>query len=208
MKLKINKSLLSFYAVWVALGVAFVFAIFRADWLIAFVALSTFILTVVPYVLRNKYRFYVPLEFTAAIAVFIYAAIFLGEAQNFYEKFWWWDSMLHMGSAIGFGLIGIVILLLLYKGDKVKAHPRILSLFAFFFAIALGALWEMFEFIMDQLFGFHMQKNGLHDTMWDLIVGAIGAGISSISGYLYITKGSKRLLNKFIHEWVTKKHSK
>jgi uncharacterized membrane protein YjdF len=62
-------------------------------------------------------------------------------------------------------------------------NPGFVALFAFVFAIALGTLWEIFEFAMDQIFGLEMQKpmfgdpSGLTDTMWDMIVNAIGAGI-------------------------------
>lgn len=58
--------------------------------------------------------------------------------------------------------------------------------FSFCFALALGAFWEIFEFVIDGLFGFSMQKNGLIDTMWDLIVDTLGALIAAVSGYLYI----------------------
>jgi len=47
---------------------------------------------------------------------------------------------------------------------------------------SIGALWEVFEFGMDQIFGMNMQKSGLVDTMGDLIVDAIGAGLAAMSG--------------------------
>src|SRR3546814_16435775 len=59
-------------------------------------------------------------------------------------------------------------------------RPSFLAVFAFCFSQAIGALWEIFEFTMDQVFGLTMQKpmlgdpSGLTDTMWDLIVNAIG----------------------------------
>jgi hypothetical protein len=39
---------------------------------------------------------------------------------------------------------------------------------------------------MDSLFGINMQKSGLPDTMWDLIVDALGALLVSIVGYFYL----------------------
>ena len=96
-------------------------------------------------------------------------------------------------------------MLLLYRGEKIEAHPKILALLAFLIAIAIGAIWEIFEFTMDQAFGFNMQKNGLHDTMWDLIVDAIGGAIASFAGYFYITSGWKKgLISCLITEWVEK----
>jgi hypothetical protein len=61
--------------------------------------------------------------------------------------------------------------------------------------LSIGALWEIFEFLMDSLFGLNMQKSGLIDTMWDLIVDALGALVISILGYLYL-KGDIKLLER------------
>ena len=54
------------------------------------------------------------------------------------------------------------------------------------FALAIGAMWEVFEFAMDQSFGTNMQKSGLDDTMGDLIVDMGGALIGAGSGYAYL----------------------
>jgi len=205
MRFPISKSFTTLYFIWGSLVLALLFALFRADWLNAFVSFSTLLLTLIPFLLQNRYRFYIPVGFTAAIAFFIYGAIFLGEVHNFYEAFWWWDTLLHGVSAFGFGLIGVVSLLLLYRGEKIKAHPKLLALFAFLIAVAIGAIWEIFEFSMDSFFGFNMQKNGLHDTMWDLIVTAFGGAVASFAGYLYITRGWKKgLISGLITEWVEK----
>lgn len=205
MRFPFTKSFFTLYLIWSSLGIAALFAIVTQNWLNLFIALSTLLLTALPFLLQNRYRFFIPVGFTAAIAFFIFSAIFLGEVHNFYETFWWWDTILHTVSAFGFGLIGVVVLLLLYRGERIEAHPKILAVFVFFFALAIGALWEIFEFSMDQAFGFHMQKNGLHDTMWDLIVDAIGGGIAAVAGYFYITRGWKKgVVSGLITEWVEK----
>jgi hypothetical protein len=58
---------------------------------------------------------------------------------------------------------------------------------------------------MDSLFGMNMQKpmlgdpSGLTDTMWDLIVDALGALIISILGWRYL-KNPER--NSFLERWI------
>jgi uncharacterized membrane protein YjdF len=93
---------------------------------------------------------------------------------------------MHGGSAIGFGLIGFVLIFMMFQGDKFAAPPSAIAFFAFCFAVAIGATWEIFEFGMDQLFGLNMQKSGLVDTMGDLIVDSIGALIGAGAGYAYL----------------------
>ena len=61
--------------------------------------------------------------------------------------------------------------------------------------MAAGAIWEIYEFTGDSLLGMNMQKwrteagvplvgqAALADTMKDIIVDVLGAGIISLSGY-------------------------
>lgn len=72
---------------------------------------------------------------------------------------------------------------------------------AFCFALAMGALWEIFEFAMDQIFGLNMQKSGLVDTMTDLIVDTVGALIGAISGFFWL-KGQQVGVAGMIEEFV------
>jgi len=124
--------------------------------------------------------------------------MFLGELANFYELFWWWDVVLHFSSAIAFGCIGFIILFYLNRTNKISSKPFWIALFSFSFAVSIGVIWEIFEFSMDQIFGMHMQKSGIVDTMWDLIVDAIGALISVAAGYAYMQGKEKSYLSKLI----------
>jgi uncharacterized oligopeptide transporter (OPT) family protein len=65
--------------------------------------------------------------------------------------------------------------------------------------MGMAALWEIFEFAMDQLFAMNMQKSGLVDTMWDLIVDGIGAGIISILGWWFLQTRSR---DSFLEQWI------
>ena len=136
------------------------------------------------------------------MVIFVAATLFLGEVFGFYERFWWWDTAMHATSAIGFGLIGFVLVFMMFQGDRYAAPPLALAFFAFCFAIMIGSLWEIFEFAMDQFFGFNMQKSGLPDTMSDLIVNMVGAAIGAGTGYAYL-RGQRRgglmwLIDEFV----------
>ena len=41
---------------------------------------------------------------------------------------------------------------------------------------------------LDQFFGMNMQKSGLGDTMWDLMVDCLGALTGSLAGFFYLEK--------------------
>ncbi len=188
-----------------ALRISIVGAIASSAWhhqyLLLFASSAILLLTFVPHYFENKTKIDLPMEFELIIIGFIYATLYLGEIHAYYTKFWWWDVVLHTGSGIALGFAGFLILYILYAKQKIHAKPFWIALFAFCFALALGAVWEIFEFSMDQLFGTQMQRSGLIDTMWDLIVDAGGALFTSLLGFYYI-KGKKtplftRLLTKF-----------
>ena len=172
--------------IWGFLLVEIAAALWTGSWRPAFIALATLVLSMAPATLARWFHLELPRGFVVAIVAFIFCTIFLGEVSDFYEKYWWWDIALHGGSAVGFGMVGFLFVFYLFEGDRYAAPPLAVAFIAFCFAITIGSLWEIFEFAMDQLFGFNMQKSGLVDTMTDLIVNVVGASIGAGIGYIYL----------------------
>ncbi len=181
---------------------AIISAILTQDWWILFITISVFILTFLPFIFEISYKINLPIEFEIITVLFIYSAIFLGEVHGYYTYYWWWDIVLHAGSALALGFVGFTIMYILYKGKKIEARPSTVAVFSFCFALAIGALWEIFEFIMDQSFGFNMQKSGLVDTMWDLILDSAGAFIASSLGYLYIKRREVFIISGIMKRFI------
>lgn len=155
-------------------------------WSAVFAAAATLALTFLPQRFARFFGIRLPRTMLTAIVVFIFATLFLGEVADFYERFWWWDVILHFTSALSFGLIGFLLIFMLFEGDSYAAPPWALAVLAFSVGLSIGALWEIFEFAMDQLFGMNMQKSGLMDTMKDLIVDTVGAAVGAFAGFLYL----------------------
>lgn len=177
-----------------------------------FLALFTLWLTFFPNILKRRFGVYLPSSLQIIITLFIFAAQYLGELHGFYDKFWWWDIMLHTTSGFVLGIIGFMFVYLLNdKYDKnVNLSPFFIILFSFCFAVTVGVFWEFFEFGMDRLFGFNMQKfrgvgqDGLIDTMLDLIVDSIGALVVSILGFFYIKEKQDLFFSNLFSSWFKK----
>src|SRR5690606_30887329 len=110
-------------------------------------------------------------------------------------------AVLHGASGFLLGILGFLLVYVLNEKEEIglDMKPGFVALFAFVFAVALGALWEIFEFAMDSAFGLNMQKSGLVDTMWDLIVDTAGALVMAVLGYGYLrTAGGESFLEKWI----------
>lgn len=168
-------------------------ALLRGVWPAVFVTCAALVLTVLPGLLASRVGLRLPPSFLAAIALFVLATLYLGEVRNFYDRFWWWDLVLHFGSAMGFGILGFLLVFMLFQGDRFAAPPWALGVLSFCLAMTVGTLWEVFEFAMDSLFGLRMMKSGLPDTMGDLIVDAVGAALAALAGVVYLLGRAGRL---------------
>jgi len=190
-----SKAKLGIYILFRSLVVAAgTIAIFRSDWTNFTLSVVTLFLTFLPAIAKREFHVYYPGEFEIVVLLFIFASMYLGEIHSFYARIWWWDIMLHALSGVIIAAIGFSLVDILNGEEKlaVELSPAFVAVFSFGFALSLGALWEIYEFLMDSLFGLNMQKSGLIDTMWDLIVDALGALLVSVLGYLYL-KGDIKL---------------
>jgi len=194
--------------IWISYGVRLILllavlkAISGAQWSVLFPGLLALLLTFLPALVERKFRLSLPIEFECIFVIFVYAAVFLGEARGFYARYWWWDIMLHTISGLNLGFMGFVILFVFFSANKIKASALLIALFSFCFAVALGAVWEIYEYGMDNMFGLNMQKSGLDDTMWDLIVDSIGAFWASGLGFLYIKFNRGYVVKRLIEDIV------
>lgn len=184
-----------------ALVVGALIAFWQGQYQAAMQTLLILLVTFLPMLLGRHFQFSLPHIFEALAALFIYMALFLGEVHGYYERFWWWDAVLHVGSGFLLGLLGFLLVYVLNENKEVQLDlsPGFMCLFAFMFAMGIGALWEIFEYAMDQIFGMNMQKSGLHDTMWDLIVDALGAFVMVFFGWVHLRTPTR---NSFLERWI------
>ena len=169
-------------------------------WPQVLIALATLGLTYLPDRAARFAGVRLPRSFLALSAAFIFATLFLGEVADFYERYWWWDVVLHFGSALSFGLFAFLLIFMLFEGDRYAAPPWAIAFLSACVALAIGAVWEIFEFFMDQTFGMNMQKSGLVDTMWDLIVDTAGAGLGGLAGFAYLKGVQLGLIDEFVEK--------
>lgn len=170
-------------------------------WLAAASTTGVLIVTLLPIVLRRRFRVYIPSEFQLLAVVMVFASLFLGEVRGYFERFPWWDLALHAASSFLLGILGFLLVFVMNQKEDIAVHlkPGFVALFAFMFALGLGTLWEILEFVLDQAFGLNMQKSGLVDTMWDLIVDSVGALVIAVLGYVYLRREEE---DSFLERWI------
>lgn len=151
-----------------------------------------------PAMLEHKINLVIPSNMMIVYAVFLYCAIYLGEVRDFYHAIPHWDNILHATSGGMLSALGFSLIVLLNKTDKVPVNlsPLFICMFAFCFAVTLGAFWEIYEYLADGLIGLNMQKFALKDgtqlvghaalvdTMQDIIIDSFSAFVISAFGYI------------------------
>lgn len=195
----------------VVMAAELVLLVTTGRWMHVFLVVTVMALFWAPIVMRERLPVTLPSEIQILAVLFIFASLFLGEVRDYYERIWWWDIALHFTAGLLLGLLGFLIVYLLNENERVGVHmrPSFVALFAFF-AVGIGALWEIFEFGMDQMFGMTMQKpflgdpSGLTDTMWDLIVDTIGAGIVSLAGWRYMRRERRSYVDGLARRFIAK----
>lgn len=147
--------------------VVLVLQIFNGNYENVFLCILTLLLLVIPSLVQVTMKIELPTTLEIIILVFIFAAEILGEIREFYLVFPFWDTALHtlngfLAAAIGFSLVD-----LLNRSEKMvfKLSPLFTAIVAFCFSMTIGVVWEFFEFGMDQLLGYDMQKDTIVQTI-------------------------------------------
>ena len=162
------------------------------------------IVSLLPSLIARRWKILLPNFIYVLYFIFLYLAIYLGEVWDFYYLIPHWDTMLHAFSGAMLGALGFVLIDLLNRDQKVRVSlsPFFVALFAFCFALAMGAIWEIYEYSFDGALGLNMQKfrladgtvlaghNALRDTMKDIIIDALSAFGISVIGYIYAKRNA------------------
>ncbi len=155
------------------------------------------IVMMIPSVIERRLSIDIPNNMEVAYFVFLFCAIYLGEVRDFYYLIPHWDTILHAFSGAMLGALGFWLVSFLNDSSYINMHlsPFFIAMFAFCFALAAGAIWEIYEYTCDGLLSLNMQKHtlksgvplvgraALADTMKDIIVDALSALAVSVVGY-------------------------
>jgi len=122
--------------------------------------------------------------FLTGIFIFLFSAHIFAIFTSAYLSFWWFDNSLHF---IGGAWLALFSLWAVFDSGKLNAPNWpffAIIIMAMSFAVFVGVLWEIFEFIFDKIIGYrnaaYMAQFGLRDTMSDLFFDLLGALTASI----------------------------
>ena len=144
-----------------------------------FLCALTLVLLIMPSLVQITFKVELPTTLEIIILIFIFAAEILGEISEFYLVFPFWDSVLHtlngfLAAAIGFSMVD-----LLNRSEKIMFNlsPLFMAIVAFCFSMTIGVVWEFFEFMMDQVIGYDMQKDTIIHTIRSVTLDPAGRNV-------------------------------
>ncbi len=126
-----------------------------------FLCSLTLVLFMIPSFVERRLHIDVPNTLEVIILLFIFSAEILGEIQEYYLIFPFWDTMLHTINGFLMAAIGIAMVDILNRSRRfrVRLSPVFVAVVAFCFSMTIGVLWEFFEYGMDYFFQMDMQKD-------------------------------------------------
>ncbi len=127
----------------------------------------TLFLFMLPSAFERRLHIDLPDTLEIIILLFIFAAEILGEIQDYYITFPYWDTMLHTTNGFLCAAIGFALVDILNRTERVSLNlsPFYMAVVAFCFSMTVGVLWEFFEFSMDYFLHFDMQKDTILHTI-------------------------------------------
>ncbi len=158
-------------------------------WVFFYQGMATAGVLTFPFLLEVGRRLYIPPATKAILMVFVFASLFMGSVNGWYDRLQWWDSMLHFLSGPMIGLAGYSLVLVARargRGAAGSSHALDL-LFIFCLIMTIGTVWEIVEYTLDATLGMNMQRNadggGLYDTMKDILFNTLGALLFTLAAH-------------------------
>lgn len=152
----------------------------KGDYYNVFLCGLTLVLFMIPTFVEHRLHIDVPNTLEIIILLFIFSAEILGEIQEYYLIFPFWDTMLHTMNGFLMAAIGIAMVDILNRSRKFKVRlsPAFVALVAFCFSMTVGVVWEFFEYGMDLFFHTDMQKDTWINTIYSVSLNPEGRNVA------------------------------
>ncbi len=185
-KLLANFPLLASWGMKIIMVVIFGLEIFAANYLTAIAAFLAFLISLMPMFWDRNFKFHAPWQIDFSITLALFLHIF-GVFYDLYHsnQWWWWDNMTHfLGTAV-IAILAFYLIFILDYTEKINLTATMMAMATWLAALAIGALWEIAEYYIDQWLGTNLVQ-GITDTIHDLLFDILGAVVVATIGASYV----------------------
>jgi len=160
------------------------------DVIFTFIGIICFGLALVPPLLGR--RVWLPAECDACVTTILVAHVFLGMTLELYETSPIYDKVSHYTGTLMLSWLALRIVdrQVNVKGAMLPSGLR--SILLLLFAVGIGTMWEILEFLIDQT-DLVIAQRGLADTMYDLMADLLaGMTVGLLSTYRVVPQPGAR----------------
>ena len=114
----------------------------------------------IPKFIQDIYHFEIPHLLDFILITFAFSGFILGDVLNFYGRIPYWDSILHTFSGVVIAYVGFIVIQYLDQEYRIplSVSPLFMSLIVVCVALAIGAIWEIGEYTVDDIFKTNNQQ--------------------------------------------------
>jgi hypothetical protein len=162
----------------------------QGKYLYALLCVGAIAVLVAPPLLARSSRLNLPVELELLALWGAVGDMTLGRLAGLYGNTAWFDKALHFGNSVLIGIVAFLIVYALRLTGRLRTSAVTDGLVILLFALGIGALWEIAEYLADLAFAQGAQGSPvlapLDDTMWDLILDGGGGLLGALLGAPYI----------------------
>ena len=195
-----KSSFIVYFVLKILVIVCMIIQIIRGNYNNVLLCLLTLVLFTILFFIQRKFKIILPVILEILILLDIFASTILGEVQNFYNIFSFWDIMLHAINGFLVASIGFFFIDLLNKNINNFNLPCLyMIILAFCFSMTIGVLWEFFEYGVDTFLKYDMQKDALITEISSVALNSENINkaiiVDDIDYVVFYDKNDKKIIN-------------
>ena len=184
----VKKSIVTSHFLKVVMIILLFIAIWNNNWTGVFGCVLGIFLSIIPSILKRNYSITLPwfLDLLIAFALFLHIG---GVVLYAYVIIPGYDTITHFVSSIVIAFLAFVVIYLLdIYWDGLHMDKYAMAFVVVVFTMAMGVVWEFFEWSIDMVFG-TTEQLGLYDTMKDLLIDTFAGLFMAFIGVNLIKRG-------------------
>ena len=163
-------------------------------WDIFFINLFALVLTFLPLGVRLALKISFPRTFEMGMHVSLLLMVTLEKIME--------GNLVFVFLGLMLGIVGFILMYVIYYSNRAGAFYFLVVLFAFCFSVSVGAVWEVFHYLMADTLKIKLEGFTHDYSPLGLVLIMIGAALASIYGFLYLKFSNKHLIQRIMHNFI------
>ncbi len=168
-------------------------------WDIFFINLFALVLTFLPLGIRLALKISFPRTFEVGMHVSLLLMVTLEKIME--------GNLVFVFLGLMLGIVGFILMYVIYYSNRAGAFYFLVVIFAFCFSVSVGAVWEVFHYLMTDTLSIRLEGFTHDYSPLGLVLIMIGAALASVYGFLYLKFSNKHLIQRIMQNFIKRNPS-